>query len=336
MGIVMKKLVLLATALAMVSGSAFAADMPLKAVKAPPPAPFDPWDIAFGAGIMSDYVFRGVTQSNHMPSVTAYFEPRYNINKDLQLYIGTSTESISFANRAAAEVDVYGGIRPTFGAAAFDFGVWGYLYPGGNCADNVIAANGLPGGGVCAVSTQTIFLADGNVMKKDVSFFEAYAKLNYTINDNWAFGLNEYYSPNFLNSGAWGNYSSITGKYTAPSTVFGSSGIGMYVSGEFGRQWLGTTDSFYAVAGFPNGIKYADYNTWNVGIGFTYKVFTLDLRYSDSDLSKGDCFAFTSTFDGSGLNNVTPINPGGVGSNWCGATGIAKLSVDLTAMANLK
>src|SRR5665811_1471353 len=124
MGIVMKKMVLLATALEMVSGSAVAADMPVKAVKAPPPAAFDPWDIAFGSAIMSDYIFRGVTQSNHNPSVTAYFEPRYNVNKDLQLYIGTSTESISFANRAAAEVDIYGGIRPTFGAAAFDFGVW--------------------------------------------------------------------------------------------------------------------------------------------------------------------------------------------------------------------
>ncbi|HEY0910860.1 MAG TPA: hypothetical protein VGD75_11575, partial [Bradyrhizobium sp.] len=60
------------------------------------------------------------------------------------------------------------------------------------------------------------------------------------------------------------------------------------------------------------------------------------LRYSDSDLSKGNCFAFTSTFNGSGTTNVTSINPGGAGSNWCGATGIAKLSVDLTAMANLK
>ena len=39
---------------------------------------------------MSDYVFRGVTQSNHKPSVTAYFEPRYNVTKDLQLYVGTS------------------------------------------------------------------------------------------------------------------------------------------------------------------------------------------------------------------------------------------------------
>ncbi|HWI29055.1 MAG TPA: hypothetical protein VN668_18915, partial [Stellaceae bacterium] len=82
MGIVMKKMVLLATALAMVSGSALAADMPVKAMKAPPPPAFEPWDIAFGSALMSDYVFRGITQSNHKPSVAAYFEPRYNINKD--------------------------------------------------------------------------------------------------------------------------------------------------------------------------------------------------------------------------------------------------------------
>jgi uncharacterized protein (TIGR02001 family) len=337
MGIVMKKVALLATALALVSGSALAADLP---VKAPPPPPaFDPWDIAFGGALMNDYIFRGITQSNHQPSVAAYFEPRYNVSKDLQLYIGTSGESISFANRAAAEIDVYGGIRPTFGAAAFDFGVWGYLYPGGQCADNVLTPVGgvlIPGGGVCPVSTTTIFLADGNVMKKDVSFFEVYGKLNYTINDNWAVGFNEYYTPSYLDSGAWGNYSSITGKFTAPSTLFGSSGVGMYVSGEFGRQWLGTTDSFYGVPAFPAGIKYADYDTWNIGIGFTWKVFTLDLRYSDTDLSKGNCSAFTSAFNATGTTNVTPINPGGTSSNWCGAAGIAKLSFDLTAMSNLK
>jgi Bacterial protein of unknown function (Gcw_chp) len=331
----MKKLVLLATALTIVSGSAFAADLRMKALKAPPPAAFDPWDIAFGSAIMNDYVFRGVTQSNHKPSVTAYFEPRYNVTKDLQLYVGSSFESISFANRAAAEVDIYGGIRPTFGAFAFDFGVWGYLYPGGSCADNVLTG-GIPGGGVCAVSTNTVFLANGNVMKKDVSFYEGYAKVNYTINDMFQVGANEFYSPNFLNSGAWGNYASITGKFTAPSTTFGSSGVGMYVSGEFGRQWLGTSDGFYGVVGFPNGIKYADYNTWNIGIGFTYKVFTLDLRYSDTNLSKGDCNAFTSDFTAGGTTSITPINPVGVGSNWCGATGIVKLSADLTAMTSLK
>src|SRR5665811_1164389 len=107
MGIVMKKMVLLATALEMVSGSAVAADMPVKAVRAPPPAAFDPWDIAFGSAIMNDYIFCGVTQSNHKPSVAAYFEPRYNVTKDVQLYVGLSGESISFPNRAAAEIDIY-------------------------------------------------------------------------------------------------------------------------------------------------------------------------------------------------------------------------------------
>jgi uncharacterized protein (TIGR02001 family) len=328
------KMFVLAAALLAMSGPVLAADLPVKAPKAP--AAFDPWDIAFGGAVMSDYIFRGVTQSNHQPSVAAYFEPRYNINKDLQLYVGSSVESIAYANRAAAEVDIYGGVRPTFGAFALDFGIWGYLYPGGSCVDGNALTGGIPGGGVCPVSTNTIFLANGNVMKKDVSFYEVYGKANYTINDNWQFGVNEYYTPSFLNSGAWGDYASITGKYTAPGTVFGKSGVGMYVSGEFGRQWLGTSDAFYRVPGFPNGIPYASYNTWNIGIGFTYKVFTLDIRYSDTDLSKGNCNAFTSAFNASGTTSVTPINPGGAGSNWCGATGIVKLSADLTAMANLK
>src|SRR5690349_9609840 len=85
MGIVMKKLVLAAAVLAVTASSALAADMAVKA-KAPPPAPFEPWDLAFGSAIMNDYIFRGVTQSNHKPSVAVYFEPRYNVTKDLQLY----------------------------------------------------------------------------------------------------------------------------------------------------------------------------------------------------------------------------------------------------------
>ncbi|KRR02684.1 TorF family putative porin [Bradyrhizobium valentinum] len=350
----MKKLTLLATALAMVSAPALAADMRVKAVKAPPPVAFDPWDIAFGAGITNDYIFRGITQSNHKPSVNAYFEPRYNVNKDVQLYVGLGAASISFPNRAAAEVDAYGGVRSTFGAFAFDVGAWGYMYPGGTC--HYGAANAFNGGttdaGGVPLSAECLqnALVNTNVIKKDLSFFEVYGKVNYTFNDNFSLGGNAYYTPSFLNSGAEGTYASIVGKAIAPSTWFGASGIGMYVSGEFGRQWLGTSDSFYGTgftnpgfAGpFPNGINYADYNTWNIGIGFTYKVFTLDIRYSDTDLSKGDCNAFTSDFSARGNitaasgTSITAINPTGVGSNWCGAAGIVKLSADLTAMTSLK
>ena len=243
----MKKLVLLATALAMVSSSALAADMALKAVKAPPPA-FDPWDIAFGGGITNDYIFRGITQSNHKPSVNVYFEPRYNVTKDFQLYVGVGGASISFPNRAAAEVDAYGGARLTVGSFAFDVGAWGYMYPGGTCQYGAATDfAGVPLGAECAANA----LVNTNVLKKDVSFFEVYGKVNYTFNDNFSMGGNIYYTPSFLNSGAEGTYASIVGKAIAPSTWFGASGIGMYVSGEFGRQWLGTSDSFYGTAAVP-------------------------------------------------------------------------------------
>ena len=66
-------------------------------------------------------------------------------------------------------------------------------------------------------------------------------------------------------------------------------------------------------------------------MGFTWKVFTLDLRYTDTDLTKGDCNAFTSdptaTFGGSSPARSIRL---AVGSSWCGATFIAKLSADLT------
>jgi len=343
MGIVMKKMVLVAATLAMTAGSALAADMAVKAVKAPPPPAFEPWDLAFGSALMNDYIFRGVTQSNHKPSVAAYFEPRYNVNKDLQLYIGFAGESISFPNRAAAEIDVYGGIRPTVGIFAFDFGVWGYLYPGGQCFNSAaFPGSGIPGSEIgCVIDGNLPF--NGNVAKKSASFYEGYAKVNITLNDQWQVGVNEYYSPNFLNLGAWGDYASITAKWTAaPGTIFGTSGVGMYISGEFGRQWLGTSDAFYGVvsplANFAAGIPEPSYDTWNVGVGFTYKVFTLDLRYYDTDLSKASCNAFTSDYSTRNFSPtfITPINPGGFGSNWCGAAGVVKFSADLTAMTNLK
>src|SRR4029079_8217761 len=169
------KMALLATALAMISGSAMAADMVVKAVKAPAPPAFDPWDIPFGGGITNDYIFRGITQSNHKPSVNVYFEPRYNVTKDFQLYVGVGGASISFPNRAAAEVDAYGGARVTVGHFAFDVAAGGYMYPGGTCqfgGTGVDFAGNFQGAD-CALNS----LVNGNVLKKDVSFFEVYGKV---------------------------------------------------------------------------------------------------------------------------------------------------------------
>ena len=321
-----------AAALAL-GGSAHAADMkmPVKAVA--PPVIVSPWDFAFGASITNDYRFRGIAQSNRNPSIAAYFEPRYNVSDSLQLYIGAGGASISFPNRAAAEIDVYGGIRPTFGPVAFDFGVFGYLYPGGRCHYGAVAD--FAGNVLSAECQLNAILPSFNVIKRDLSFFEVYGKMLWTVNDQFALGTNYYYTPSYLNSGADGHWVSGTAKWTAPSTML-PMGLGMYVSGEFGRQFLGTSDSFYGVPAFPFGINYDDYYHWNVGIGFTYSVATLDLRYSGTDLNKGNCNAFTSDHTATFQAAFTPINPGGFGSSWCGDTFVARLSVDIVASQHLK
>jgi len=277
------------------------------------PEIWTPWDIAFGAAFMSDYNFRGITQSNHRQSVAAYFEPRYNFNANLQGYVGLSGESISFPNRAPSEIDFYGGIRPTFGNLALDLGAWYYWYPRGECFHDFIVG--------CLPT-----LRNGNVIKADLNFWEIYGKATYLLNDQFSLGGGVYWSPSVLNSGAEGTFVAGTAKYILPPVL--PNGIGWFISADVGHWFLGTSDSFYAVPGFPGGIPYKSYNTWDAGLAFTWKQFTLDLRYYDTNLNKGDCNAFTSDHTAGGVFS-TPINPGGPGSSWCGATFLAKLSIDL-------
>jgi len=230
-GLAMKKVVAtVLVAAAFSATSAYAADIKM-ATKAPVAAPIvSPWDIAFGSAIMSDYIFRGITQSAHKPSVAAYFEPRYNFNPNLQAYIGVAGESIDFPNHAAAEIDIYGGIRPTFGKLALDFGVWYYWYPGGTCFNTGFAG--------CNAS-----LPNGNVIKADLSFWEVYAKGTYNFSDAFSVGASVNYSPSVLNSGADGEFLAGFVKYVFP-TVPLPSGWGAYVSADVGHWFLGNSDDF--------------------------------------------------------------------------------------------
>lgn len=311
-----KVLVTAAVLLGVSAAPSLAADLKMY-TKAAPAVVISPWDIAFGAALSSDYNFRGISQSDRGPSVSAYFEPRYNINPNLQLYAGIAGASVKLATDPSMELDFYAGIRPTFGAFAFDFGFMYYAYPGERAIDGVI---------VTALPSLNTTLAD-------TDFWEVYGKVAYTFNDKLTIGGNLYYSPDWLKSGADGLYLSATAKYTLPTLAYD---IGWYVSAELGHYWLGTTDFvpgvFVDVAG-TGGWELPDYAYWNAGIGFTYKMFTLDLRYHDTNLSDTECNALTA--DPSASSPGGPVNNSiqGGASNWCGSTFIAKLSFDTTLAA---
>lgn len=320
----MKKVVLsVAAALAVsVAAPALAADMPAKAPKVAPAAAPSPWDIAFGAAITSDYNFRGISQSALGPAGFAYFEPRFNITPDLQLYGGVAATSVKLATDPTAEIDLYGGIRPTFGPVAFDFGGIYYWYP------RETQFCGSPG--TCGGNPPFL---NGNTTLADTDFWEVYGKVLWTVNPMIALGANVYYSPSWLRTGADGVYASGTAKFTAPEN-FIPNNITMYISGEAGYYWLGTTNLVPGVfvdnAG-TGGWNLPDYAYWNVGIGFNWKVFTLDLRYHDTNLSKAECNSLTADPGAIGpINTVVNNFTTTALSSWCGATFIAKISADLT------
>jgi uncharacterized protein (TIGR02001 family) len=313
----MKKFVLpAAMAFALVSAPAVAADLKGRVITKAPvvAAPPNPWDIAWGGAVMSDYNFRGISQSDRGPSATAYFEPRYNVSKDLQFYVGVAGSAVKLPTDPSAEIDFYGGVRPTFGPLALDLGFIYYYYPRERQVDGI---NVFPPAANPAATTLA-----------NTDFWEVYAKATYTFNDQFSVGGNVYYSPSWLNTGASGTYASGTFKWVTP---WKWGDVGVYISGELGHYWIGTMD-FNPIA-YAIPFDFPDYTTWNIGLAFTYKVFTLDLRYYDTDLSKTNCYLLTTDQTSNvGIPGGTgPFNnPFGARSKWCDPAFVAKLSFDMT------
>ena len=250
----MNKVVLSVVAALAVSAAvpAFAADMPVKAVKAPAAAP-SPWDVAFGTAFTTDYELRGVSQSAHKPAVQGYFEGRYTFNDMITLYAGLWGSSL-YTGFADAEFDISGGARFTFGNFGLDLGYVYYEYPDGT-------VNGFG------------------------SFGEFYAKPSYKVTDWLTLGAVIDGGDNFNNkvtlAPPWvGNGTAYYYSGNAVITLpWSPAGITISLNPEIGRQVYGS--------GPNTNLGVASYTYWDVGLDFNYKAVTLDLRYWDTNTDVG-------------------------------------------------
>jgi uncharacterized protein (TIGR02001 family) len=201
------------------------------------------FDVAFGAAITSDYISRGITQTDHGAAVQGYIEPSVGI-----FYAGIWASNVSFGGEKDVEVDFYAGIRPEFDMLSFDFGYlhWTYL--------NDPESNG----------------------------GEFHAKGYATIHDPLTVGAEFYYNPADSST-----YVEANADLTLPHN-FGISGAVGHVNGD------------------------TPYTTWNAGLYYAINDWaTLDLRYTDTNLSMADC-----------LDVAGPIG------NECDARVMLSLSVD--------
>jgi uncharacterized protein (TIGR02001 family) len=309
----MKKVILTTIAAVALSGSAaLAADLPVKArpvVAPPPPA----WDIAFGGSVMTDYNFRGISQSNRGFSASAYVEPQFNFAFGT-LYIGIGGLAIDWPSgpgygftAPSAEIDIYGGWRNTWGQFSLDLGVLYYYYP----------------------------RESFNGVTNNSDFIEFYAKPSYAVTPDLTFGLTMFYTPDLLNysesfsglvpgfsADASAFYGSVIGKWVLP---WKAGNLGAFISGELGHWWIddsGFTNPAVVAAGGLVGTN-PSYTYYNIGLAFTYKAITLDLRYHGTDQNVADC------------NSFLLVAPGNLSSNWCKDTFIGAIKFD-TSINQLK
>lgn len=195
----------------------------------------DMFDIAFGAAVTNDYVYRGISQTDGDPAVQGYVEFDYGI-----FYAGVWASNVDFYT-PDAEIDATVGFRPELENAAFDIGYAHYFY----------AANTSP------------------------DYGEIYALAEFYATDSLTLGGNVYFAPDYSQGGDTATYVEASVDYA----LFGDVGV----SAAVGYQ------------GFADKLDLPDYTTWNAGVYWSWnETVTLDLRYTDSDLSKGDCYALMS------------------------------------------
>ncbi|QYF87241.1 TorF family putative porin [Brevundimonas sp. PAMC22021] len=82
-------------------------------------------DVAFNVAVGSDYVFRGVSQTEEDPAISAGFDLTSG-----SFYAGAWASNVSYAGDpdTNAEIDVYGGYRAEISGWAVDVGGVGYIY----------------------------------------------------------------------------------------------------------------------------------------------------------------------------------------------------------------
>lgn len=125
----MKKLSCLLALSGLISVPALAAD-----------APASPHTVAFNVGVTTDYVFRGISQSQHDPAVSGGIDYGHASGLYAGAWLSTQKwvdEAGPYKDGSDLELDLYGGYKGTVGDLGYDIGFIHYAYDGDRGAATV-------------------------------------------------------------------------------------------------------------------------------------------------------------------------------------------------------
>ncbi len=233
--------------------------------------PASPHSISGNVGLYSQYIFRGLNQTDRDPAIQGGFDYSHSSG----LYAGTWASNISWLRDAgaytgggSAELDFYGGFRNAIGNSDFgyDVGLLYYWYPGTTAP------------GVTDADTFEIY---GALSWKWLS-----AKLSYAVSDD-VFGVQNADGTYYLD---------FTASYPVPNT-------NLSLVAHYGIQEFDGNSSACATG---NNDDCASYKDWKLGVTYTLpQDFTIGAFYTDTSMNSAQEAFYTINNRFIGKDTVT-------------------------------
>jgi uncharacterized protein (TIGR02001 family) len=149
------------------------------------------FDVAFGLAGTSDYVSRGITQSDSRPAIQGYIEPSFFGG---EAYLNVWSSNVDFGDDfRGAEIDLTAGIRPKLGDLSLNLGYVHYYY------------------------------APGSVSP---SYGEFFGKADYNVTDKFIIGTRVFFAPDFSQTGKTATFPVVGAKWLFAKNFSLYGGVG--------------------------------------------------------------------------------------------------------------
>lgn len=223
-------------------------------------------------GLFSQYVFRGLTQTDRKPALQGGMD----YNHKSGFYAGTWGSNVSvlrdtglYSAGGSLELDIYGGLKGEIGKTDFgyDVGLLYYYYPGDAAPGNK--------------SADTLELYGA------LSWKWLTGKLSYSLDDK-TFGVPDSRGTYYLD---------LTATFPIPNTKF--TAIAHYGYQKF-------TGNGVTCTGGSNNDDCATYKDWKLGVNYSLpKDFTIGVFYTDTSMTSAQEGFYTASANGRKLGDGT-------------------------------
>jgi uncharacterized protein (TIGR02001 family) len=226
---------------------------------APAAAPASPHTFTGNMSLVSDYRFRGISQTFKEPALQGGFD----YSHETGIYLGNWTSNVNSGAGFPGgnlEMDFYGGWKKSWGDWGLDLGAIYYYYPGTNASStepNVMALS--------PFNNRTGVIASGKIDNTELY-----------IGGSWKFISLKYYH-------------AINDYFSTPGTK-GSNYWDLSANYDLGGGW--TILGHVGVLSFKNQTN-GDYTDWKIGVTKDLGGWVFGASYIDTD-AKGNCSGATT------------------------------------------